>query len=51
MNEGYASNLIGSPDTVRGRIREFQEIGVDMLHLSLNDDCFNTEVLPHVKAM
>lgn len=51
MNEGYASNLIGSPDTVMDRIREFQEIGVDMLHLSLNDDCFNTEVLPHLRAL
>ena len=45
-NEGYASRLIGSPDTILRRIREFHEMGIDCFHLTLNDELFNREVLP-----
>lgn len=48
MNEGYATGLIGSPDTIRARIAELKEIGVDMLHVSLGDPMFNEHVLPTV---
>ena len=49
-NEGYASRLIGSPKTILGRMREFQELGIDCFHLTLNDQRFNREVLPRAKA-
>ena len=45
-NEGYAARLIGSPDTVWQRIERLHELGIDMLHLDLRDQLFNTEVLP-----
>jgi len=45
-NEGFASRLIGSPDTILRRIREFQEVGVELLHVTLHDPLFNREVLP-----
>ena len=47
-NEGYASRLIGSPETILEKIEAFRAIGIDMLHLDLGDDLFNTEVLPIV---
>lgn len=50
-NEGYASRLIGSPDTILAQIRAFQAIGVDMLHLDLNDELFNSQVLPAVHTL
>jgi FMNH2-dependent dimethyl sulfone monooxygenase len=49
-NEGYATRLIGSPDTIVTRIGELQAIGVDMLHLHLGDELFRTAVLPSVTA-
>jgi FMNH2-dependent dimethyl sulfone monooxygenase len=45
-NEGYASRLIGSPETILKRIREYQEIGISMLHLDARDRLFNEAVLP-----
>lgn len=45
-NEGLASRLIGSPDTILRRMREFHELGVDCFHLTLNDRLFNRAVLP-----
>ena len=45
-NEGLASRLIGSPDTILGRMREFHELGVDCFHLTLHDRLFNQAVLP-----
>jgi dimethylsulfone monooxygenase len=50
LNEGYTTGLIGSPSTILERVAELEEIGVDMLHLSLSDDHFNQEVLPRIKA-
>lgn len=47
-NEGYASRLIGSPDTVFARIQAFRDMGVDMLHLDLRDPLFVDAVLPAV---
>ena len=49
-NEGYASRLIGSPKTILARMREFQALGVDCFHLTLQDELFNREVLPRAKA-
>ena len=47
-NEGYASRLIGSPKTILSRIHEYRELGVEMLHLSLQDEVFNQLVLPEL---
>ena len=49
-NEGYASRLIGSPDTIRERMLEFHHIGVDCFLLNLQDDRFNREVLPPISS-
>ena len=48
-NEGYASRLIGSPDTIIKKMREFHALGVDCFHLALHDQLFNREVLPALK--
>ncbi len=48
-NEGYASRLIGSPDTILARMRQFQALGVDCFHLILHDQLFNREVLPELR--
>jgi dimethylsulfone monooxygenase len=45
-NEGFASRLIGSPDTIIERMREFHRLGIDCFHLTLHDPLFNREVLP-----
>jgi alkanesulfonate monooxygenase SsuD/methylene tetrahydromethanopterin reductase-like flavin-dependent oxidoreductase (luciferase family) len=49
-NEGYASRLIGSPQTILNRMLEFHDLGVDCFHLTLNDDLFNREVLPKLRS-
>jgi hypothetical protein len=48
-NEGYASRLVGSPQTVLRRMLQFHELGIECFHLTLNDDLFNTEVLPALR--
>ncbi len=50
-NEGYASGLIGSPDTILRQIQAFQQLGVECLHLTLHDELFNTEVLPALQHL
>jgi FMNH2-dependent dimethyl sulfone monooxygenase len=50
-NEGFASRLIGSPDTIIERIREFHALGVDCFHLTLHDQLFNREVLPALRSL
>ncbi len=50
-NEGYASGLIGSPDTILRRMEEFHMVGVDCFHLTIHDEMFNAEVLPFVKQL
>ena len=50
-NEGYASGLIGSPDTILRRMQEFQQLGVECFHLTLHDELFNTAVLPALKQL
>jgi len=45
-NEGFASRLIGSPQTILNRMREFHELGIECFHLALHDELFNREVLP-----
>ena len=47
-NEGYASRLIGSPKTILKRMKEFNDLGVDCFHITLQDERFNTEVLPRI---
>ncbi len=49
-NEGFASRLIGSPDTILARIREFHDLGVECFHLTLQDDLFNRAVLPRLQS-
>ena len=48
-NEGFASRLIGSPATILRRLRQFQDLGVDCVLLTLNDERFVTEVLPRAQ--
>jgi len=50
-NEGFASRLIGSPDTILSKMREFHALGVDCFHLTLQDQLFNREVLPALRSM
>ncbi len=50
-NEGYASRLIGSPDTIIERMRKFHALGVDCFHLILHDQLFNREVLPAMRKL
>jgi FMNH2-dependent dimethyl sulfone monooxygenase len=50
-NEGYASRLIGSPDTIIERMRKFHALGVDCFHLILHDQLFNREVLPALRKL
>jgi FMNH2-dependent dimethyl sulfone monooxygenase len=50
-NEGFASRLIGSPDTIIKRMQEFHALGVDCFHLILQDQLFNREVLPIVRTL
>jgi FMNH2-dependent dimethyl sulfone monooxygenase len=50
-NEGYASRLIGSPETILERILEYHALGVEMLHLDLRDDLFNEVVLPELRSI
>ena len=49
-NEGYASRLIGSPETVYRRVMEFHDLGIDLFHLALNDDIFVRHVLPKLQS-
>ena len=49
-NEGYASGLIGSPNTILRRMQEFRQLGVECFHLTLHDELFNTEVLPALNS-
>lgn len=50
-NEGFASRLIGSPDSVLAQLQTLADVGVDMIHLGLGDELFETDVLPHVAAI
>jgi FMNH2-dependent dimethyl sulfone monooxygenase len=50
-NEGFASRLIGSPETILARVAEFRAAGVDMLHLALGDALFEEQVLPEIVAL
>jgi FMNH2-dependent dimethyl sulfone monooxygenase len=49
-NEGFASRLIGSPETILNRMLQFHELGVDCFHLTLHDQLFNREVLPRLRC-
>ncbi len=50
-NEGFASRLIGSPDTILRNMREFHALGIDCFHLTLHDPLFNREVLPALRSL
>jgi FMNH2-dependent dimethyl sulfone monooxygenase len=50
-NEGFASRLTGSPDTIVSRMIEFHELGVECFHLTLHDELFNREVLPRLRKI
>lgn len=50
-NEGYASRLIGSPDTILRRMQEFHRLGIECFHLTLHDQLFNREVLPSLSSL
>lgn len=48
LQRGFATRLIGSPETVVARVEELRSIGVEMLHLAIGDELFEREVLPVV---
>ena len=50
-NEGYATGLIGSPETIIKRLAALESVGVDMIHLSLGDPLFENEVLPVIQGL
>ncbi len=50
-NEGYATRLIGSPDSVAAKLQELADVGVDMVHLGLGDTLFETAVLPDISTI
>ncbi|MEM7080760.1 MAG: LLM class flavin-dependent oxidoreductase, partial [Pseudomonadota bacterium] len=50
-NEGYAPRLIGSPERVLERIREYRALGIEMLHLDVSDPLFCTAVLPQLSDL
>ena len=50
-NEGYATGLIGSRDTILKQVQVFRDIGVDMLHLTIGDHLFEEAVLPEIHKL
>ncbi len=50
-NEGYATGLIGAPDTILEQVQLLHSAGIDMLHLALGDPLFEQEVLPHIHTI
>ena len=50
-NEGYASRLIGRPQTIVERMLEFHDLGIECFHVALNDQLFNREVLPEIRRL
>jgi len=50
-NEGYATGLIGSPETIIKRLVALKSAGVDMIHLALGDPLFEREVLPIIQDL
>lgn len=50
-NEGFASRLIGTPDTILLRTQDFHQLGIDCFLLPLHDKLFNREVLPALRDL
>ncbi len=50
-NEGYATRLIGSPETIVGQLTLLREAGVELLHTTLGDELFEAEVLPALPGL
>ena len=50
-NEGYATRLIGSPDTILRRLAMLRDAGVELLHTTLGDELFEADVLPALRAL
>jgi dimethylsulfone monooxygenase len=50
-NEGFATRLIGSPQTILDRMLQFHELGIECFHLTLGDQLFNREVLPQLQKI
>ncbi len=50
-NEGFAARLIGTPERIVERLEAYRALGVDMLHVNLGDEMFETEVLPRIHAL
>ncbi|MFN0093323.1 MAG: hypothetical protein ACKVVT_00890 [Dehalococcoidia bacterium] len=48
-NEGFASRLIGSPETIYERMLAFHRAGVDCFHMPLFDPLFTSAVLPRLR--
>lgn len=47
-NEGFATRLIGSPETIVGQLQTLSEAGVDLLHMTMGDELFEQTVLPEL---
>ncbi len=50
-NEGYATGLVGSPETIIRQVTALRSIGVEMLHFTLGDALFEDAVLPKLPAL
>ncbi|MGI9596375.1 MAG: LLM class flavin-dependent oxidoreductase [Acidimicrobiales bacterium] len=50
-NEGFATRLIGSPETIVDRLRDLKAVGVDLLHTTLGDRLFEEAVLPELPSI
>lgn len=51
INEGFASRLIGSSETILRRMQGFHKLGADLFRLTLHDPLFNREVLPVLRTL
>lgn len=45
-NEGFATRLIGSPETIVQQLGRLADAGVDLLHMTMGDELFEQAVLP-----
>lgn len=50
-NEGFATRLIGSPETIVVRLQALADAGVELLHMTMGDQLFETAVLPELSAI
>lgn len=50
-NEGFATRLIGSPDSILDQLQRLRDVGVDLLHTTMGDELFEQAVLPELSKL